>query len=47
MQQVEIDPQAINDEHIIMTPSLMAEEYFCRLEPEEVHLVTNYDGELI
>ena len=36
----------INDEHIIMTPSLMAEEYFCRLEPEQI-LVTNYDGELI
>ncbi|GMG95335.1 class II aldolase/adducin family protein [Tepidimicrobium xylanilyticum] len=36
----------INDEHIIMTPSLMAEEYFCRLEPEQI-LVTSFDGDII
>lgn len=36
----------MNDEHIIMTPSLMAEEYFCRLNPEQI-LVTNLDGDII
>ena len=36
----------MNDEHIIMTPSLMAEEYFCRLNPEQI-LVTNLDRDII
>lgn len=36
----------MNDEHIIMTPSLMAEEYFCRLNPEQI-LVTNLNGDII
>jgi L-fuculose-phosphate aldolase len=36
----------MNEEHVIMTPSLMSEEYFCRLRPEQI-LVTTLDGEII
>lgn len=36
----------ISDDHIIMTPSLMAEEYFCDLTPEQI-LITDHDGNLI
>ncbi len=32
----------INDEHVIMTPTLMSQRKFCRLKPEEI-LVLDYD----
>lgn len=36
----------VSEEHVVMTPSLMSEEYFCRLKPEQI-LVTNLDGDII
>ncbi|WP_163536124.1 class II aldolase/adducin family protein [Gracilibacillus sp. YIM 98692] len=36
----------INEEHYIMTPTLMSQAKFCRLKPEEI-IVINRDGEVL